>query len=163
MRSSSQFRIVGIALGENEKQLTEAHFSGRLKGALETLRRLRVLELPSSLCSLLWRTDVLPKALYRCEIRDVVPERLVKLSSAGKAAMGPKVPLQVNEWRAPEVLLGPLFGESALRDPVLDMRARQMRWLFLVYNMPGLVGRHIGLLHGRVWSGENLMSPSRQP
>ena len=83
---------------------------------MQTLQPLKLMELPASLCSLLWRTDMLPKALYGCEVRNLVPERLVKLSSAGKAAIGPKGPLQVNQWRAPEVLTGPTFGEPAVRD-----------------------------------------------
>ena len=92
-----------------------------------------------SIGCLLWRTDVLPKALYGCEVRNVTPEQLVRLSSGGKAALGPKFPVRVNDWRAPEVLMGPPFGDSAVRDPVLEMRERQLR-LQLVRNMPVLAG-----------------------
>ena len=134
------FRMVGVVLGEDERVATDAHFAPRLRSALATLQRLRTLELPSSLCSLLWRTDVLPKALYGCEVRNVLPERLVPLSSGGKAALGPKFPLRVNQWRAPEVLMGPPFGESGVRDPMLEARERQLRWLVVVCNLPGLVG-----------------------
>ena len=134
------FRMVGVVLGEESPAVTGAHFAPRLESALATLQRLRTLELPSSICSLLWRTAVLPRALYGCEIRDVTPELLVPLSSGGKAAIGPKFPLRVNEWRAPEVLMGPPFGESLVRDPVLEVRERQLQWLLLVSNMPGLVG-----------------------
>ena len=74
------FRMVGVVLGEESVAVTDAHFAPRLRAALATLQRLRTLELPSSLCSLLWRTAVLPRALYGCEIRDLTPERLVPLS-----------------------------------------------------------------------------------
>ena len=50
----------------SERRVTELHATPRLNKALATLQRLRVLELPSSLCCLLWRTAVLPQALYGC-------------------------------------------------------------------------------------------------
>jgi hypothetical protein len=127
VKTSPVFRMVGVVLGEEDKWLTDAQFSPRMRAALATLQRLRTLELPSSLSSSLWRTAVLPRALYGCEIRDLTPEMLVPLSSGGKAALGPKYPLRVNEWRAPEVLMGPPFGDSLVRDPVLEMRDRQLR------------------------------------
>ena len=83
------FRMVGMTLGEEGPELAEAHFTPRLSAALATLQRLRTLELPSSLCSLLWRTAVLPRALYGCEIRDLPVEKLRPLGSGGKAALGP--------------------------------------------------------------------------
>ena len=134
------FKIVGVVLGADESQATAAHVAPRLAKALGTLQRLRTLELPSSICSLLWRTAVLPQALYGCEVRDVQPKQLVPLASGGKAALGPKFPIRVNAWRAPEVLLGPPMGECAVQDPVLAMRERQLRWWQVVSNVPGLVG-----------------------
>ena len=62
------------------------------------------------------------------------------LASAGKAALQAKVPLELNVWRAPEVLHGPPLGDSAVREPLEEVRERQLRWLQLVTNLPGLVG-----------------------
>ena len=152
-----QFKVVGVVLGEDEVAATAAHFTPRLRSALATLQRLRALELPSSIGSLLWQTDVLPRALYGCEVRNVTPEKLQPLSAGGKAALGPKFPMRLNEWRAPEVLMGPPFGESRVRDPVLDMRHRQLQWLALLCNMPGLVGE----VHRAVaWPGPRWDEPN---
>ena len=138
--------------------LSEMHFQPRLKAAMETLQRLKMLELPASLCSLLWKTDVLPKALYGCEVRDVSAQTMTPLASAGKAAIGAKAPLPLNVWRAPEVLTGPPFGDTMVRDPMLEVRERQLRWLQLVCNTPGLVGE----VHRAVaWSGSQWTRPNR--
>lgn len=140
MRTAPTFKIVGVVLGQDETTATELHTAPRMTKALLTLQRLRVLELPSSICSLLWRTTVLPQALYGCEVRDIKPKQLVPLASGGKAALGPKFPLLVNEWRAPEVLMGPPLGDSMVQDPVLAMRERQLCWWRVLCNLPGLVG-----------------------
>ena len=95
--TGTYFRMVGVVLGDDERAATEAHFTPRMGAALEVLQRLRCLDVPMSLGCLLWRTHVLPKALYGCEVRNVTPEQLVKLSSGGKAALGPKFPVRVNE------------------------------------------------------------------
>ena len=100
-----------------------------------TLQRLKAIELLASLCSLLWRTDVLPRALYGGEVRNVPVDQLVPLSSSGKAAIGAKAPLWVNGWRAPEVLTGPQFGDTLVMDPVLNLRERKLLWMQLVCNM----------------------------
>ena len=158
LRTGPTFKIVGVTLGEDAVVASQMHFTPRLKAAMQTLQRLRTLDAPSAVCSLLWRTDVLPRALYGCEVCDSSVEKLVPLSSGGKAALGPKFPLRINEWRAPEVLMGLPFGESMVRDPVLEMRERQLRWLQLVYNMPGLVGE----THRSVaWQGNRWCEPSK--
>jgi hypothetical protein len=51
-----------------------------------------------------------------------------------------KAPLQLSSWRAPEVVTGPAFGDTALLDPMADVRRRQLCWLHLLVNLPGLVG-----------------------
>ena len=66
--------------------------------------------------------------------------RLAALSQAGKLAVCPKAPLHLNAWRAPEVASGLPLSDSALRDPVLEVRERQLRWLQLLVNLPSLVG-----------------------
>ncbi len=72
------------------------------------------MNLPASNCSLLWRVTVLPQVLYGCEVRNIRPRQLVPLASAGKAAIQAKTPLELNLWRAPEVLHGPPLGDSAI-------------------------------------------------
>ena len=54
--------------------------------------------------------------------------------------------------------MGPPFGDSMVLDPVLEMRDRQLRWLLLVTNMPGLVGE----VHRVVaWRDRRWQEPSR--
>ena len=132
VKTSPLFRMVGVVLGEEDKALTDAQFAPRLQAALATVQRLRTLELPASLCSLLWRTAVLPRALYGCEVRDLTPEKLVPLSSGGKAALGPKFPIRVNEWRPPEVLMGlpcegPRPGDAGSAASVAGARVQHAR------------------------------------
>ena len=158
LKTEAYLKVVGVVLGEGEGMLVKEHFTPRLQAAAAVVQRLRTLDLPASVCCLLWRTDVLPKALYGCEVRDVTPKDLVPLSSAGKAAIGPKHPLGLNVWRAPEVLMGPPFGDSSVRDPVLEARERQLRWLQLVCNMPGLVGEVHRLV---AWDGDAWVEPNR--
>ena len=155
LTSSPTFRMVGVVLGANEHAATQLHFSPRLSSALTTTQRLRSLPLPASICSLLWRTAVLPKALYGCEVRDVRPRQLTALTAAGRAAVSSKHPLQLNLWRSPEMLSSPaLLGDTALLDPLLEARLRQLQWLQLLANLPSLVGtihRAVASLDGS-WS-----------
>ncbi len=60
IESSPAFKFVGIELGLPEPQTTVVYFAPRLFKALATTQRLRALQLPSSICSLLWETTVLP-------------------------------------------------------------------------------------------------------
>ena len=73
MSTSATFRMVGVVLGTREQLATVAHMRPRLDKALTTTRHLRLLELPASCASLLWRTAVLPQALYASEVSDVRP------------------------------------------------------------------------------------------
>ena len=52
----------------------------------------------------------------------------------------PKFPIRVNSLVAPEVLMRPSLGASMLQEHVLAMWGRQLPWLHLVANHPGLVG-----------------------
>jgi hypothetical protein len=140
VKTSPTFKVVGVVLGVDERKATQSHFGPRLDKAISTTRRLRMLQLPAALSSHLWRTTVLPQALYGCELRDVRPAQLAPLTSAGQAAVASKPPLHLNCWRAPEVLMGLPLGDTAVRDPMLEVRDRQLRWLQLVANLPGLVG-----------------------
>ena len=152
------FRIVGVVLGTNDRLATSAHAEPRLAKALITTRRLRQLSLPAALTALLWRTAVLPQALYGCELRNITPDHLTPLSRAGQAAVSAQSPLHLNTWRAPEVLMGPPLGQCAVLDPVLALRQRQLQWLQLIANSPDLVGfvhRHVA------WDGLQWREPSK--
>jgi len=154
--TSATFRMVGVVLGSNERLASNAHFDPHLQRALATTRRLRMLTVPASISALLWRTAVLPQALYGSEIRHITPQRLQPLSRAGQAAVSSQAPLQLNCWRASEIVAGPL-GRTAVRDPVLEVRQRQLRWALLIANCPSLVG----LVHRHVaWSGLEWKEPS---
>ena len=54
------FKIIGIVLGLDETQATNLHTAPRLAKALRTLQRLCTLDMPASICGLLWRTAILP-------------------------------------------------------------------------------------------------------
>ena len=78
--TSPSFRFVGVEVGLPEPEASRVHLGPRVTKALATVQRLRALQLPSSLCSLLWRTTVLPQALYGCEVRDLRPKDLKSLA-----------------------------------------------------------------------------------
>ena len=138
--SSPTFRIVGVVLGQDEARATALHVGPRLEKAKMTAMRLWSLDLPASICSLLWRTTVLPQALYGCEIRDVSAAQLLPLSSLGKSLLRAKSPLQLSVWRSPAALCGPPLGDTALKAPMVEMRERQLDWLQLLVNLPSLAG-----------------------
>ena len=157
VETSPTFKIVGVVLGSDEKSASEQHFNPRLAKASSTAQRLRLLDLPASLCSLLWRTTVLPQALYGCELRVPPKSQLSSLTSAGKSIVPSRKPLSLNSWRAPEVVMGPPLGDCALLDPALEMRHRQLRWALVLANSPGLVGT----IHRSVaFHGGNWVEPS---
>ena len=57
----------------------------------------------------------------------------------------------------PRCLCG--FGDTLVPHPVLEVRDRQMRWMLLGCNMPGLVG----VVHRAVaWTGSQWQSPVRR-
>ena len=152
LHSSPTFKIVGVVLGASDIVATPLHFNPRLSTALSVTQRLRALRLPTSICSLLWRTAVLPKALYGCEVRDVRPSLLSRLTAAGRALALDTSPLHLNVWRSPELLSSPALGDTAILDPLLEVRLRQLHWLQLLVNLPGLVGtvhRLVASLSGR--------------
>ena len=138
--TSDSFRFVGIELGLPGSKADEAHWRPRLEKALLAAQRLRSLPLPAALQAVLWRTTVLPKALYGCELRDVPASVLAPLVAAGKAAVSFKAPLNLNTWTAPEISLGWPLGDSAAIHPLYFVRLRQMRWLQLLANSSGLAG-----------------------
>ena len=110
-----QFRIVGVMLGSDEAAATSAHFQPRLAKAIATAQRLQALQVPASITAQLWRTTVLPQALYGCEIRDVSPAALRPLLSAGLTAICSKHPLALNIWRAVELVTSGPLGDTSLQ------------------------------------------------
>ena len=138
--TSSTFRIVGVVLGCSEALCSAAHFGPRLEKALATARRLQTLELPASVLALLWRSAVLSQALYGCEVRTLRPAQVAPLTQLGKALACPKPPLNLNVWRAPEVVCGLPLGDSSVKDPMLEVLERRLSWVHLVANLPSLAG-----------------------
>ena len=134
------FKVVGVILGSNPMVSANEHVAKRVRKAEETAQRLRCLQLPAGICGLLWRSVVLPQALYGCEVVDYRPSHLRRLVAQGKAIVSMKSPLWLNKWRAPEVLMGWPLGEMRAVDPIYIMRLRQVTWLIEVANAVGLVG-----------------------
>ena len=144
-------------LGQHEAVATAAHVAPRLEKAIATAQRLQALDIPAAICSLLWRTTVLPKALYGCEVRHVRPSQLAPLLSLGKTLLATKAPLQLSVWRSPAALCGLPLGDTALRDPCFEVRLRQLVWLQLLANLPSVVG----LLHRHLaWQNDTWMEPT---
>ena len=132
--------MVGVVIGADEVEATKLHVAKRMPKAMVAAQRLQALEVPAALAAHLWRMAVLPQVTYGCEVRNITTAQLNPLTTLGKALLAAKAPFKLNSWRAPEVLMGPPLGDSALRDPVWEMRQRQLRWLQLVANLSGLVG-----------------------
>ena len=108
--TETTFKFVGIVLGRVEREATIAHFAPRLAKALATTRQLRSLDLQASICCLLWRTTVLPQALYGCQLGGVRPVDMDPFSKARKAAVVHKAPLHLNGWRAHDAVMGQPLG-----------------------------------------------------
>ena len=138
--TTANFRFVGIELGLPGSTGDDAHWKPRLEKALVAAQRLRSLPLPAALQAVLWRSTVLPKALYGCELRDVPGAVVSPLIAAGKAAVSFKAPLHLNTWTAPEIALGWPLGDTAALHPLHYVRLQQLRWLQLLANSTGLAG-----------------------
>lgn len=134
----------GVVLGSHNT------FRAPVEGSHDDLHQLKTLELLALLCILLWRTDVPPKALYSCEVRDLGGERLASLCCKEQDAVATQ---HVEGTRG---AAGAPFGHSAIRDPVLEMREQQLQWLKLVCNSPGLVEVHRTV----AWTGGEWTEPS---
>ena len=85
LATRATFRIVGIELGAPERLATNAHYTPRIKKALLAGRRLADLGIPAAVTAQMWRTAVLPQALYGCELREIPYTSLLKpLCQQGK-------------------------------------------------------------------------------
>ena len=89
MHSAPTFRMVGVVLASSDVTATRQHLLPRLEKAVATAQRLRSLPLPAAITAQLWRTTVLPQALYCCEVRDVRRTTLAPLTAAGRALFFP--------------------------------------------------------------------------
>ena len=149
--------MVGVVLASCEATATRQHVAPRLEKALATAQRLRSLPLPASISALLWRSTVLAQALYGCEVRDLRPSHLAPLTTASTALFVCRAPLHLNLWRSPLVLFSPSLGDCTLRDPMLEVRERQLQWLQLFANLLDIVGT----LHRAVaWTDSTWKEPS---
>ena len=115
LETSVTFRFVGILFGTAETSTASAHFAPRIEKALATTQRLSTIQLPASLAVLLWRSTVLPQALYGCEIRDVRKFHLLPLQRAARSLVAVRHPLHLNIWRSPTILSTPPSSEIATR------------------------------------------------
>jgi hypothetical protein len=140
VRTVPLFKVVGVVLGAKDAAATKVHLERRLPKAMATLQRLRAIDLPASVAALLWKTTILPQAVYGCEVRNVTRGQVARLAVAGRAMLATKAPLHLNSWRAPEVMSGPAFGDTALLDPMAEVRRRQLSWMHLLVNLPCVVG-----------------------
>ena len=164
--TAESFRFVGIELGLPGVRADEAHWQPRLARALDTAERLRGLPLPAALQAVLWRTTVLPKALYGCELREVSAKLLAPLVRAAKAAVCRAPPLALSGWAAaPEICLGWPLGDAAPVHPMYFARLQQLRWLQQLANSSGLAGvlhRAVACRAGRAGrAGGEWREPSR--
>ena len=116
LTTRTTFRVVGIELGANERLATETHVTPRLKAALQSGQRLVGLAVPAAGAAQMWRTTILAKALYGCEVRNITHRDLRPLCLQGKQVIGNKAPLANSNLAATEVVCGPPLGACAVRD-----------------------------------------------
>ena len=135
------FKIVKIVIGE-EPWASEEHYKQRAEDAKLMTSRLGSLAVPVGLKSRIWRAAPLAKALYGCEVRDITPKMLEPLAVAARAVFCASSPVcVVRQWAAPEALMGKPVGDLAFREPMVEMRCRQLRWLQRLTNSVDRVGR----------------------
>ena len=148
------FRVVGVELGACDRVASSVHFGSRVETALETGRQLQQLPVPAPLASLLWRTVVLPKALYGCELRSLPSPLLCALTRQCRDIVPVKAPLQLCHYRSAEVICGPPLGACAVRDPMHEMLVGRLRWLLILGNEASLVctvHRYLAAPNGDLW------------
>ena len=154
---SETFKVVGITLfgPPPMRKMAELHFQPRFEKAFATVGRLGALQLPLPVKARLWKTCVLPQALYGAEFHQPPPALVKKLGVLGRHLFASAGTFHVASWAAPELLMGRPLGSFALEDPNLEIRRRQVRWANTVANSPGReaeLHRFLATLHGNwVW------------
>ena len=68
-------------MGAHEQAASAVHVDSRLPKALLAARRLSSLGVPAAVAMNMWRTAVLPQALYGCEVRNISHAQLQSLWS----------------------------------------------------------------------------------
>ena len=132
----------------------------RIANAETSAERLQGLPLPSAVLSQIWRAAVLPQAVYGCELRDYKKSQLVRLAVAGRKAVVSRAPLNLCCWWAEEVVHGAPLGGTAVRDPMLEVRSCQLKWLQLMGNHTGLaatVHRTVACTSG-AWTAQGALA-----
>ena len=146
LTTRATFRMVGVELGSNERVATQRHLEPRLAKALLAGKRLASIDVPTAVAAQLWRTTVLPQALYGCEVRRITSGQLRPLCIQGRQVVARKAPVALSHYGAMEVVCGLPLGKCAVRDPRLEVLSRRLKWLHLLANQSGLVGTvHRGL------------------
>ena len=140
LQTSRTFRVVGIELGANERRATSAHFTPRLTKALRSGKRLVSMEVPAAVAAQMWRTTILPQALYGCEVRNITKGDLKPLHTQGKMVVTLKAPLELSNCSAAEITHDLPLGTCAVRDARLEVLARRLRWALVLGNQVSLVG-----------------------
>jgi len=138
--SRSTFRIVGIELGSSDKTTTSIHATPRMEKAMLSGKRLASLPVPTAVAAQIWRSLVLPQALYGCELRRYPLSQLTPLLRQGRQVVAHKAPLSLSVFGAIEVITGLPLGACAVRDPRLEALSRQLKWVVTLANLPGLIG-----------------------
>ena len=157
---SDQFKIVGVVIAAaSEKEATKRHLAGRVEKAVMSGRRLEAMAVPPWMKAHLWRAVVLPQALYGCEVRNVkvAPKQLGRVVAVGKRVL--RGSLKLASWGAPELLMSQALGEVGFRDPLMEVRCRQARWLVEMANGQDLVGRLHRALAMRTEAGSRWQEP----
>lgn len=144
VKIAETFTIAGVTFAKTEQLSETLHFGKRFEKAKQTTERLSALKLPVPIKARLWRTVVLTQALYGCEIRDPPKEMLEGLAVKGRIAL--RSSSYLNRWAAPEALMGNSIGDWSFKDPCIETRQRQLRWIQELANSRDLAGNiHRGL------------------
>ena len=155
LTSRSTFRIVGLELGVSDLATSAVHSEPRVAKALLSGKRLTRLELPAGVAAVLYRSVVLPQALYGCELRTIPKHALKAVALQGRTIVPTRAPLHLSRYRAAEVVSGLPLGSCAVRDPFQEVHMRRIRWLWTLANQTGLVGtvhRFLAAPEGSGWA-----------
>ena len=138
--TAATFRMVGVELGSQEREVTAAHVKPRLAKALLAGRRLAGIPVPTAVAAQMWRMAILPQALYGCEVRSITKGELQSLCLQGRMIVPKKLPLALSRYGAIEMVTGLPLGACAVRDARQEVTTRRLKWLVNLANQPGLVG-----------------------
>ena len=104
---SESFKFVGIVVAAtSEEEATKLHMEGRVDKAVMAARRMEAINVPPWIKAHLWRSVVLPQALYGSEVRNVKTgaKGLGRLVTVAKRIVRKGFQL-AKHWSAPEILI----------------------------------------------------------